>query len=117
MRQPRTPMTEGSIPRHLIRYAIPSILGNLFQVTYNTVDSVIVGKYVGANALAAVGVANPLMNIATFFLIGMGIGASVLMSEFYGARDYRRLRREFSTATLAALAFSFLVAAAFFLPR
>lgn len=107
-------MTEGSIPRHLIRYAIPSILGNLFQVTYNTVDSVIVGKYVGANALAAVGVANPLMNIATFFLIGMGIGASVLMSEFYGARDYRRLRREFSTATLAALAFSFLVAAAFF---
>ena len=44
MRQPRTPMTEGSIPRHLIRYAIPSILGNLFQVTYNTVDSVIVGK-------------------------------------------------------------------------
>ena len=114
MRQPRTPMTEGSIPRHLIRYAIPSILGNLFQVTYNTVDSVIVGKYVGANALAAVGVANPLMNIATFFLIGMGIGASVLMSEFYGARDYRRLRREFSTATLAALAFSFLVAAAFF---
>lgn len=114
MRQPRTPMTEGSIPRHLVRYAIPSILGNLFQVTYNTVDSVIVGKYVGANALAAVGVANPLMNIATFFLIGMGIGASVLMSEFYGARDYRRLRREFSTATLAALAFSFLVAAAFF---
>ena len=114
MRQLRTPMTEGSIPRHLIRYAIPSILGNLFQVTYNTVDSVIVGKYVGANALAAVGVANPLMNIATFFLIGMGIGASVLMSEFYGARDYRRLRREFSTATLAALAFSFLVAAVFF---
>ena len=113
MRQPRTPMTEGSIPRHLIRYAIPSILGNLFQVTYNTVDSVIVGKYVGANALAAVGVANPLMNIATFFLIGMGIGASVLMSEFYGARDFRRLRREFSTATLAALAFSFVVAAAF----
>ena len=47
MRQPRTPMTEGSIPRHLIRYAIPSILGNLFQVTYTTVDSVIVGKYVG----------------------------------------------------------------------
>ena len=113
MRQPRTPMTEGSIPHHLIRYAIPSILGNLFQVTYNTVDSVIVGKYVGANALAAVGVANPLMNIATFFLIGMGIGASVLMSEFYGARDFRRLRREFSTATLAALAFSFVVAAAF----
>lgn len=113
MRQPRTPMTEGSIPRHLIRYAIPSILGNLFQVTYNTVDSVIVGKYVGANALAAVGVANPLMNIATFFLIGMGIGASVLMSEFYGARDFRRLRREFSTATLSALAFSFVVAAAF----
>ena len=108
------PMTEGSIPRHLIRYAVPSILGNLFQVTYNTVDSVIVGKYVGANALAAVGVANPLMNIVMFFIIGIGIGASVIMSEFYGARDYRRLRREFSTATLAAFAFSLFISAAFF---
>ena len=75
-------MTAGSIPRHLLRYSIPAILGDLFQVTYNTVDSVIVGQYAGAGALAAVGVASPLMSVAMFFIIGMGIGASVLMSEF-----------------------------------
>ena len=56
-----TPMTEGSIPRHLLRYAFPAILGDLFQVTYNTVDSIIVGKYAGPAALAAVGIASPLM--------------------------------------------------------
>ena len=68
-------MTEGSVVRHLLRYSIPAILGDLFQVTYNTVDSVIVGQYAGAGALAAVGVASPLMSIAMFFIIGMGIGA------------------------------------------
>ena len=100
MRRSARPMTEGSIPRHLIAYAVPAILGDLFQVTYNTVDSIIVGKYAGAAALAAVGVASPLMNVAMFFIIGVGIGASVIMSEFYGAGDLRALRREFST-TLA----------------
>ena len=100
------PMTEGSILRHLLAYAIPAVLGDLFQVTYNTVDSVIVGKYAGASALAAVGVASPLMSVAMFFIIGMGLGASVLMSEFYGAQDYRSLRREFSTTLIMALALS-----------
>lgn len=100
------PMTSGSIPGHLIRYAIPAVLGNLFQVTYNTVDSIVVGRFSGANALAAVGVANPLMNIAMFLIIGMGIGASVLMSEFYGAGDYRSLKKELSTALITGLGLS-----------
>ena len=113
---PRTarPMTEGSIPRHLLRYTIPAILGDLFQVTYNTVDSVIVGKYAGAGALAAVGVASPLMSIAMFFIIGLGIGASVLMSEFYGAGDHRALRREFATTLAVAGAFSAAIALGLF---
>ena len=108
------PMTEGSIPRHLLRYALPAILGDLFQVTYNTVDSVIVGKYAGADALAAVGVASPLMSIAMFFIIGMGIGASVLMSEFYGAGDSRALRREFATTLAMSAAFSAVIALGLF---
>ncbi len=99
-------MTEGSVARHLLRYTIPAILGDLFQVTYNTVDSVIVGRYAGAGALAAVGVAAPLMSIAMFFIIGMGIGASVLMSEFYGAGDARSLRRQFATTLALGAAFS-----------
>ena len=100
------PMTEGSILRHLLVYAIPAILGDLFQVTYNTVDSIIVGKYAGAGALASVGVASPLMSVAMFFIIGVGIGASVLMSEFYGAGDQSSLRREFSTTLVMSLGIS-----------
>lgn len=107
-------MTSGSIPRHLLRYSIPAILGDLFQVTYNTVDSVIVGRYAGAGALAAVGVASPLMSIAMFFIIGMGIGASVLMSEFYGAGDGRALRREFATTLAMSAAFSAMIALTLF---
>ena len=107
-------MTEGSIPRHLIAYAIPAILGDLFQVTYNTVDSIIVGKYAGAGALAAVGVASPLMSVAMFFIIGMAIGASVLMSEFYGAGDLRSLRREFSTTLIMSTGLSLAIALALF---
>ncbi|MBQ8109922.1 MAG: MATE family efflux transporter [Clostridia bacterium] len=108
------PMTEGSIPRHLLRYSIPAILGDLFQVTYNTVDSVIVGKYAGAGALAAVGVASPLMSIAMFFIVGMGIGASVIMSEFYGANDAKALRREFATTLAVSAAFSAVIALGLF---
>ena len=114
MRTSTRPMTEGSIPGHLLRYAIPAILGNLFQVTYNTVDSIIVGKYAGADALAAVTVANPIMNVAMFFIIGVGIGASVLMSEAYGAKDYKTLRREFSTTVFISLIFSGVIALSLF---
>ena len=109
------PMTEGSIPRHLLAYAIPAILGDLFQVTYNTVDSIIVGKYAGADALAAVGIASPLMSVAMFFIIGMGIGASVLMSEFYGAEDTQSLRREFSTTLVMSTGLSCVIAAGLFI--
>ena len=108
-------MTSGSIPRHLVRYSIPAILGDLFQVTYNTVDSVIVGQFAGAGALAAVGVASPLMSVAMFFIIGMGIGASVLMSEFYGAGDMPRLRRQFATTLAMGAGFSVLIALGLFM--
>ena len=114
MRKMTHNMTTGSIPGHLLRYSVPAILGDLFQVTYNTVDSVIVGKYAGAGALAAVGVASPLMSIAMFFIIGMGIGASVLMSEFYGAGDLRSLRREFATTLAMGEAFSAVIALGLF---
>ncbi len=107
-------MTTGSIPRHLVRYSIPAIMGDLFQVTYNTVDSVIVGQFAGAGALAAVGVASPLMSVAMFFIIGMGIGASVLMSEFYGAGDMPRLRRQFATTLAMSAAFSLLISLGLF---
>ncbi len=99
-------MTEGRIFRHLLSYAVPTILGNLFQLTYNAMDSIIVGRFAGKNSLAAVGTANPIMNIVLFFIIGLCMGASVLMSEFYGAGDQRRLKREVSTTLVAGIVFT-----------
>ena len=99
-------MTEGRIFRHLLSYAVPLILGNLFQLTYNAMDSIIVGRFAGKNSLAAVGTANPIMNIVLFFIIGLCMGASVLMSEFYGAGDQRRLKREVSTTLVAGIVFT-----------
>ena len=90
-------MTQGSIARHLIAYALPLILGNLFQLTYNAVDSIVIGKFAGENALAAVSAATPVMTIVILGVSGVSIGASVLMSRFYGAGDEDALRREVAT--------------------
>ena len=102
-------MTEGSIPRHIIAYSIPLILGNLFQLTYNAVDSIIVGRFIGKEALAAVGTASPVMNIIVLGISGICIGASVIMSEFFGARDYQNLKKEMATTSIFGLYFSILV--------
>ena len=99
-------MTEGSIARHLTAYALPLILGNLFQLLYNAVDSVVIGRYAGEAAVAAVSAANPVMTIAVLGVSGLTIGASVLMSRFFGAEDNRSLRREVSTICLFGLAVS-----------
>lgn len=102
-------MTEGSIGRHLIQYAVPMILGNLFQLTYNAADSVIIGKFLGENALAAVSTSNPVMTIMVLGASGIGIGASVITGRFYGAKDYAALKREFSTTVISCTVFSLLV--------
>lgn len=67
-------MTEGNIPRHLISYAIPLILGNLFQLTYNAVDSIVIGRFAGNEALAAVGTAEPVMNFLIMGITGLCVG-------------------------------------------
>lgn len=102
-------MTQGSIARHLLAYAIPLILGNFFQLTYNAVDSIIIGKFAGENALAAVSAANPVMSIVILGVSGISIGASVLMSRFFGAGDEEMLRREVATTILFGAAASLAV--------
>lgn len=102
-------MTEGSITRHLINYSVPLILGNLFQLTYNAVDSIIAGRFIGKDALAAAGMAAPVMNLVILGISGVCIGAGVLMSEFFGAGKYEKLKREMSTMTLFGLCFSLTV--------
>ena len=94
-------MTEGNITGHLIRYAVPLVLGNIFQLTYNAVDSAIVGQYVGKEALAAVGAANPVMNLMILGISGLCVGAGVIMSECFGAGKEKELRKEMATVMLA----------------
>ena len=103
-------MTEGSIPRHLINYSLPLIAGNLFQLTYNVVDSIIAGRFIGKEALAAEGTANPVMSIVILGISGICMGASVLMSEFFGAKAYEKLKHEMATSVLFGLLFSLAVA-------
>lgn len=103
-------MTEGNIHRHLINYSIPLILGNLFQLTYNAVDSIIAGRFIGKEALAAEGTASPVMNIVILGISGICMGASVLMSEFFGAGEKEKLKREMSTTVIFGFWFSLIVA-------
>lgn len=102
-------MTQGSIVRHLLGYAIPLILGNFFQLAYNAVDSIIVGKFAGEGALAAVSAANLVMTIVILGVSGISIGASVLMSKFYGAGEEEKLRRELATTLIFGAAASLVV--------
>ena len=102
-------MTQGSIVHHLLAYALPLILGNFFQLTYNAVDSIIIGKFAGEGALAAVSASNPVMTIVILGVSGISIGASVLMSRFFGAGDEASLRREVATTILFGGALSLAV--------
>ena len=81
----------------LVGFTIPLVLGNLFQLTYNAVDSIIVGQFVGKEALAAVGICNPVMTLMILFLNGLCMGASILMGTQFGAKDYNKLQRQIST--------------------
>lgn len=90
-------MTQGNIHGHLLKFSIPMLLGNMIQLSYNALDSIIVGRFVGKNALAAVGTSAPIMTIIVLSISGICIGASVLMSEFFGARAYDKLKRQMAT--------------------
>ena len=99
-------MTTGSITPLLVNFTIPLVLGNLFQLTYNAVDSIIVGKFVGEGALAAVGTSNPLMTLAILFINGMCLGAGILVSTAFGAGDNKLVERQVSTTAIAGTVFS-----------
>ena len=99
-------MTSGPITPLLVKFTVPLVLGNLFQLTYNAADSVIVGRFVGEDALAAVGTSNPLMTLAILFINGMCLGAGILVSNAFGAEDYPRLEKQVSTTAIAGAVFS-----------
>ena len=93
----------------LVNFTVPLVLGKLFQLTYNAVDSIIVGRFVGKEALAAVGICNPISTLMILFLNGLCMGASILMGIQYGAKDYKTLHRQISTTMLSGMIFSFIL--------
>lgn len=105
-------MTEGNIWRKIIFFSIPMILGNLLQQTYNAVDSVIVGNYVGSNALAAVGSSTSIINLLIAFSMGASAGAGVVVSQFIGAGNKKGVRISVHTAIAIAIILGMILTAA-----
>lgn len=101
-------MTEGNIWKHLIWFAVPLLIGNIFQQFYNTVDSIVVGNFVGKEALAAVGSSDPVINTIIGFFSGMATGAGVVISQYYGAKNDKNVHEAVHTTILMTFFLSIL---------
>ena len=102
-------LLNGSPGKNLLLFALPMILGNLFQQFYNMADSMIVGNFVGEESLAAVGASYALTNVFIMIAIGGGNGASVITSQYLGAKNYNRMKTSISTALISFLVLSLLL--------
>lgn len=92
-------MTNGSPAKLILKFSFPMLLGNLFQQLYNMVDSIVVGKFVGKDALAAVGATGSLGFLIIGLAFGLAAGVSIVISQYFGAKDYDNVRKGFATAT------------------
>ncbi|MBQ0001680.1 MAG: MATE family efflux transporter [Clostridiales bacterium] len=96
-------LTTGSVPKRMLLFALPVFLSNLFQQLYNTVDSLIVGNYLGSEALAAVGSSGSLIFLMTGFVTGVSMGAGVLIARYFGAKDNKNLHKVVHTTVALAI--------------
>lgn len=104
-------MTTGSISRHLIMFAFPLLVGNIFQQLYNTVDTWVVGNYVSNEAYSAVGSVGPIINMLIGFFTGLASGAGVVISQNYGAKRFDKVRDAVHTSAVMTLGLGVLVTA------
>jgi len=93
-----TDLTEGSIPRHLLKFSIPMLLGNLIQIGYSVVNTVWVGHLVGENAVGAAGVSFPVIFVTVGVAMGLTMATTVLVAQYYGAKNYGMVERVVSTS-------------------
>ena len=105
----KTDMLQGNPGKSLLIFAMPMILGNLFQQFYNMTDSLIVGRFVGEDALAAVGASYSLTTVFIMIAIGGGMGASVLTSQYLGAGQHGKMKTSVYTALITFLILSILL--------
>ena len=103
-------MTKGSPFSHLWHYALPLLLANWLQLAYNAIDSIIAGRFIGQNALAAEGIAAPVMNLVILSISGLCIGAGILMSESFGAKKMDQLRKTIAVALSSGIVISLIIA-------
>lgn len=96
-------MTSGSPAKLILKFSVPMLIGNIFQQLYNMVDSIVVGKFVGSDALAAVGATGSLMFLIIGLTFGLSAGISIVISQYFGAKDYDNVRKGFATATYIIL--------------
>lgn len=96
-------MTEGSIIHHLVAFAAPLLVGNIFQQFYNTVDTWVVGKYVSNEAFSAVGTVGPIINMLIGFFLGLSSGAGVVISQYYGAGKTEEVRKTVHTSIMMTI--------------
>ncbi|MBR0075671.1 MAG: MATE family efflux transporter, partial [Synergistaceae bacterium] len=104
-------MTEGVIWKHLIGFAFPLLMGNIFQQFYNTVDSIVVGNFVGADALGAVTSTMPIVLTLLGLFIGLAMGAGVVISQYFGAKDIPNLRKSTHTAVVSTIIMALIISA------
>ena len=99
-------LTSGNIQRQLVSLALPLIMGNILQQFYNTIDALVVGRYAGPAAFAAIGVSGTVMNLFVFVINGFCTGISIILAQFYGCGDQRSFRREYFTSLVSGAAFT-----------
>ena len=92
-----TDMTLGSPYKLIFAFSIPLLIGNIFEQLYNMVDSIVVGNFIGEKALAAVGTAFPIIFMMSSLFMGVGIGATIMISQFYGAKDIENIQNTVNT--------------------
>jgi len=90
-------LTEGNSGSLIFKFAIPMLIGNVFQQLYNIVDSIVVGRYVGKEALAAVGASFPLIFMLISFVVGVAMGTTIIISQYFGAKDMKMVKRSIDT--------------------
>jgi putative MATE family efflux protein len=95
-----TDLTTGSVAKQILKFSIPMLLGSIFQQLYNIIDSIIVGKYLGKEALASVGASFPIIFTIIALIIGIGSGASVVISQYYGAKDLDKVKKAVDTLNI-----------------
>lgn len=104
-------LTTGNIGGSILRFAAPMLIGNIFQQTYNVVDSIIVGQFLGKEALAAVGASFPIIFALISFVIGIASGGTIVIAQYFGAKDYEKVRRAIDTLYIFVFFASLLIMA------